>query len=72
MYEQGVALAGQLREIVEGAEARVRMLRVKVEEDEVQLREVEAAYDRDAASDNGPVPIFGDGDDDEFVGEPRS
>lgn len=63
LYEQGVALAGQLREILDGAESRVRMLRVKVEEDEVQLREVESGY----SADGGP-PGFPALDDDD---EPR-
>lgn len=43
-YEEGVALAGQLRAILEAAELRVRTLQGRAEADRAQLREVEADY----------------------------
>lgn len=45
LYEEGVALADRLREILEQAELRVRTLQQRAEDDQAQLREVEAEYD---------------------------
>ncbi|MGE5596982.1 MAG: exodeoxyribonuclease VII small subunit [Hyphomicrobiales bacterium] len=47
LYEEGVALVDRLREILEGAELRVRTLQARFEEDEAQLREVEVEYGAD-------------------------
>jgi exodeoxyribonuclease VII small subunit len=44
LYEEGVGLVDRLKEILEGAELRVRTLQVRLEDDQAQLREVEAEY----------------------------
>lgn len=44
LYEEGAAIAGRLREILESAELRVRKLQVRIEDDRTQLREVESDY----------------------------
>ncbi|MCK9518428.1 MAG: exodeoxyribonuclease VII small subunit [Dehalococcoidia bacterium] len=47
LYEEGVALVDALKEILEGAELRVRTLQVRLEDDQAHLREVEAEYGTD-------------------------
>lgn len=47
LYEEGVGLVDRLKEILEGAELRVRTLQVRLEDDQAQLREVEAEYGSD-------------------------
>ena len=45
LYEEGAAIADDLRKILEGAELKVRTLHVRLEDDRAQIREVEADYD---------------------------
>ena len=44
LYEEGAALVDQLRTILEGAELRVKTLQGRLDDDQNQLREVEADY----------------------------
>lgn len=44
LYEEGAALVDRLREILEGAELRIRTLQTHLEQDIQELREVEAEY----------------------------
>ena len=45
LYEEGAAIADDLRKILEGAELKVKTLHVRLEDDRAQIREVEADYD---------------------------
>ena len=45
LYEEGAAIADDLRKILEGAELKVKTLHVRLEDDRAQIREVEAGYD---------------------------
>ena len=45
LYEEGAAIADDLRNILEGAELKVKTLHVRLEDDRAQIREVEADYD---------------------------
>ena len=47
LYEEGAKLVDQLRVILEKAELQVRTLQGRMDEDEFQLREVEAGYGAD-------------------------
>jgi exodeoxyribonuclease VII small subunit len=47
LYEEGAALAEKLRGILGQAELRIERLRVQLDEDRSQLREIEAAYTPD-------------------------
>ncbi|MCC6267125.1 MAG: exodeoxyribonuclease VII small subunit [Dehalococcoidia bacterium] len=47
LYEEGAKLVDQLRVILEKAELQVKTLQGRMDEDEFQLREVEAAYEAD-------------------------
>ena len=47
LYEEGARLVDQLRAILEKAELQVRTLQGRMDEDEFQLREVEAGYEVD-------------------------
>ena len=47
LYEEGAKLVDQLRVILEKAELQVRTLQGRMDEDEFQLREVEAGYEAD-------------------------
>ena len=44
LYEEGAALVDALRTILEGAELQVKTLQGRLDEEEAQLREVEAEY----------------------------
>jgi exodeoxyribonuclease VII small subunit len=44
LYEEGAALVDALRKILEGAELQVKTLQGRLDEEEAQLREVEAEY----------------------------
>jgi exodeoxyribonuclease VII small subunit len=50
LYEEGAGLVDQLRAILETAELRVKTLQGRLDDDQAQLREVEAdyAFDEDA------------------------
>jgi exodeoxyribonuclease VII small subunit len=52
LYEEGVALVDRLREMLEGAELRVRTLQSRAEAERAELREVEAGYDGFEAVDD--------------------
>ena len=45
LYEEGAAIADDLRKILEGAELKVKTLHVRLEDDRAQIREVESDYD---------------------------
>ena len=45
LYEEGAAIADDLRKILEGAELKVKTLHVRLEDDRAQICEVEADYD---------------------------
>ena len=45
LYEEGAAIADDLRKILEGAELKVKTLHVRLEDDRAQIREAEAGYD---------------------------
>ena len=45
LYEEGAKLVDQLRVVLEKAELQVKTLRNRMDDDEHQLREVEAGYD---------------------------
>lgn len=45
LYEEGAALADRLREIIEGAELRVRTVQQRLRDDEAQLGEGDFEYD---------------------------
>ena len=47
LYEEGAKLVDQLRVILEKAELQVKTLQGRMDEDEFQLREVEAGYEAD-------------------------
>ena len=47
LYEEGAKRVDQLRVILEKAELQVKTLQGRMDEDEFQLREVEAAYEAD-------------------------
>ena len=44
LYDEGAALVDALRKILEGAELQVKTLQGRHDEEEAQLREVEAEY----------------------------
>jgi exodeoxyribonuclease VII small subunit len=44
LYEEGATLVHRLREILDGAELRVKQLQGRLQEDEQVLQEVEAEY----------------------------
>ncbi|MEO6397491.1 MAG: exodeoxyribonuclease VII small subunit [Tepidiformaceae bacterium] len=44
LYEEGAAIADDLRKILEGAELQVKTLQARLEDDRSQLREVELDY----------------------------
>lgn len=45
LYEEGAAIADNLRQILEGAELQVKTLQTRLEDDRAQIREVETGYD---------------------------
>lgn len=47
LYEEGAAIADDLRKILEGAELQVKTLHARLEDDRSQIGEVEASYDAD-------------------------
>jgi exodeoxyribonuclease VII small subunit len=44
LYEEGAALVDRLREILDGAELRIRNVQGRFEQDAAMLREVESEY----------------------------
>ena len=50
LYEEGAAIADDLRQILESAELQVKTLQARLEDDRAQIREVEADYDPEADS----------------------
>lgn len=52
LYEEGAAIADDLRKILEGAELKVKTLHVRLEDDRAQIREVEADYDEEPDGDS--------------------
>ncbi|MEP7216489.1 MAG: exodeoxyribonuclease VII small subunit [Anaerolineaceae bacterium] len=48
LYEEGAAIADDLRKILEGAELQVKTLQARLEDDRAVIREVEAEYDHEA------------------------
>lgn len=47
LYEEGAAIADDLRKILEGAELQVKTLQARLEDERAQIGEVEASYDAD-------------------------
>lgn len=44
LYEEGAAMAGRLREILDAAELRIEKLHIRLDADRSEFREIESAY----------------------------